>query len=233
MKYGMRERVSGAVILVALAVIFVPMLFDEPVPRDERPRPVMTIEQPAEVERQDVPAPEPPDSLRGATQAIDETPLEGAEAPDSGLPATASTTTVDNVEAMPGAGQRETPGDDAEADDARTAEEATDEDPIAALARAADERLAAEETTPSESPRQAVEGGEWAVQVGSFGEPGNAERLQGRLESQGWPAYRRPRDNDLTSVYVGPYDSSEVAEDVMAELKAQLNLQGLLVRAGN
>ena len=36
MKYGMRERLSGAVILIALAVIFVPMLFDEPAPRSER-----------------------------------------------------------------------------------------------------------------------------------------------------------------------------------------------------
>ncbi|MBB3188839.1 DedD protein [Halomonas cerina] len=226
----MRERVSGAMILVALAVIFVPMLFDEPAPRDERPRPVMTIERPAEVERQDVPAPEPPDSLRGGTQAIDETPLEGVEAPDSAPSTTASATTVDNIEAMPGAVQQETPGEDAKADDATKAEDATEEDPIAALARAADERLAAEETAPTESPRQAAEGGEWAVQVGSFGEPGNAERLQARLESQGFPAYRRPRDNDLTSVYVGPYDSSEVAEVVMAELKAKINLQGLLVR---
>ena len=63
MRYGMRERLSGAVILIALAVIFVPMLFDEPAPRSERPQPVMTIEQPVEVERRDVPDPTPPSSL--------------------------------------------------------------------------------------------------------------------------------------------------------------------------
>ncbi|EWH01177.1 hypothetical protein [Halomonas sp. BC04] len=63
MKYGMRERVSGAIILIALAVIFVPMLFDDPAPRDERPQPVMSIEQPVPVERRDVPDPQPPGSL--------------------------------------------------------------------------------------------------------------------------------------------------------------------------
>ena len=34
MKYGKRERISGAVILLALGVIFIPMLFDEPPARD-------------------------------------------------------------------------------------------------------------------------------------------------------------------------------------------------------
>ncbi|MDR9439874.1 MAG: acetyl-CoA carboxylase subunit beta, partial [Halomonas sp.] len=85
MKYGMRERLSGAVILVALAVIFVPMLFDEPAPRSERPQPVMTIEQPVEVEGRDVPDPEPPAGLGQnpspgeASAPSQETPAVGGE----------------------------------------------------------------------------------------------------------------------------------------------------------
>ena len=48
MKYGWRERISGAVILVALGAIFVPMLFDDPEPRQQGPEPVMVIEQPVD-----------------------------------------------------------------------------------------------------------------------------------------------------------------------------------------
>lgn len=222
MKYGMRERLSGAVILITLALIFVPMLFDEPARREERPEPVLTIEQPVEVERQDVPDPEPPESL-GSIQFPTAPP--GDEAADQEAGAT------DPAESD--AGQQ--PG-------APASEPA--EDPIAELARAADRRMAeqAEQEDPTEqseqdepaaddaSPPSAVPEGEWAVQVGSFAEPANVERLEAQLREQGYPVYHRPRDNDLTTVYVGPYASSETGEQVMGELKEGANIQGLLVR---
>ncbi len=220
MKYGMRERLSGAVILVALAVIFIPMLFDDPAPRSDRPQPVMTIEQPVEVERRSVPDPEPPASL-GQIQSPDgaaspeQPPGERAE-PGGEPPAV-----VDVEPATPEAPDTEAaePTDDAPA-----------EDPIAELARAADQRLSDQAEQES---RQPVTEGEWAIQVGSFGEPGNAERLESTLAEQGLPAYSRARDNGLTTVYVGPYATSSEGEEVMAELKAEANLQGLLVRVDN
>ncbi len=228
MKYGMRERLSGAVILIALAVIFVPMLFDEPAPRGERPEPVLTIEQPIEVPRRDVPDPVPPSSLTD-----DESPspdAEGSEAP----------TTVEVPRPSPDL----SPDDEAqevEPVDLEAAPETADEpaeapaaDPIAELARAADERLA--EDAPPEAPQatpEASPSGEWAVQVGSFGESANAERLVERLTEEGFAAYSRPRDNDLTTVYVGPFDSSGAGERAVTEIKERVNLQGLVVKARN
>lgn len=209
MKYGWRERVSGAVILVALAVIFVPMLFDDPPPRSDRPQPVLTIEQPVEVERREVEEPQPPASLdeRGLPQAIE----ESRQPSDEEMPA------------------------------GEVASESPQPDPIAELARAADQRLSQESASSAEAPQPAATqapqpaapAGEWAVQVGSFGEPANAERLQVQLREQGFNAYSRPRDNNLTSVYVGPYASSEAGERALDELKSRANLQGLLVRVRN
>lgn len=208
MKYGMRERLSGAVILIALAVIFVPMLFDEPSPRSERPQPVLTIDQPIDVERRDVPEPQPPSGLGEM----------GAPVPRE--EATPTAEVVDDEVAQELAEAADPPAD-------------PPDDPIAELARAADQRLAEgasrEPDSPSPAPAPAP-AGEWAVQVGSFGEPANAERLEGELREQGFNAYRRARDNDLTTVYVGPYDSSEAGERAMGELKSRANLQGLLVR---
>ncbi|QFU01367.1 cell division protein DedD [Halomonas sp. THAF5a] len=218
MKYGMRERLSGAVILIALAVIFLPMLFEDPAPRGERPQPVMTIEQPVEVSRRELPDPQPPESLdRGAGD-------EAAPEPASAATAASQATPEDTPTPEPASEPAPEP--------AATSPEPADapaEDPIAELARAADERLASQPQA-SGTPVEAAPAGEWAVQVGSFGEAANAERLEAKLTKQGLPVYRRARDNGLTTVYVGPFASSREGERVMGELKARDNLQGLLVR---
>ena len=220
MKYGMRERVSGALVLIALAVIFVPLLLDDPAPREERPDPVLTIEQPVDVEQRDVAEPTPPESVE---QQQDASPTTADETEVS--QAAVETVATEDAE------RQESSSETASAEASRaesssdTASESTSndsqqaDDPIAELARAADERHA--NATPD---------GEWAVQVGSFGQPSNAEGLHARLQEQGYPAYQRARDNNMTTVYVGPYASSETAENVMGKLKAGLNLQGLLVR---
>ncbi|WP_197038225.1 SPOR domain-containing protein [Billgrantia saliphila] len=227
MKYGMRERISGAVILIALAVIFVPMLFDEPAPRDERPQPKLTIEQPVPVERRDVPDPQPPESLG---QIRPPEPQAPRIEPPPPLEEDQATEPDPRVEVPPVVA---TPSPDGETETSSpNADEAPREDPIAELAQAASSRNESDRRSSesSGSPASASPDGEWAVQVGSFGEAGNAERLQARLQEQGFSVYSRRRDNDMTTVYVGPYASSEAGERAMSEVKEQANLQGLLVR---
>jgi len=224
MKYGMRERISGAVILVALAVIFVPMLFEEPAPRDERPEPMLTIEQPIPVERRDVPDPQPPASLG---EIASPTASEGDGPPDAGAAGAGDEVSAAMTEeASAGEAPKETPAVEEAASNETVP--ASGEDPIAELARAAAQR--AERATEEAASAQTAAQGEWAVQVGSFGEPVNAERLEAQLKAQGYAAYRRERDNDLTTVYVGPFATSEEGERVMGKLKEAVNLQGLLVR---
>ncbi len=96
MKYGMRERVSGAVILLALGVIFIPMLFDDPPAREDRPEPVLTIEQPVEVEQTPVQEPQRPASL-GQIQSpqAPSQPVRQAQ-PDAGQPNDAQPDDVQN-----------------------------------------------------------------------------------------------------------------------------------------
>lgn len=236
MKYGMRERISGAIILIALAVIFVPMLFDEPAPRDERPQPMLTIEQPVPVERRNVPDPQPPTSL-GQIRSPEANP-EQVEPPPPLADVEPEPGDVERVDPEPAVAlQQEGAGNDANL--ASPPEDTPRQDPIAELAQAASERLASSESTAQSSEPEperqgssasASPGGEWAVQVGSFGEPGNAERLQSQLQEQGFPVYSRRRDNDMTTVYVGPFESSDSGERAMSAVKEQANLQGLLVR---
>nr|WP_297458278.1 SPOR domain-containing protein [uncultured Halomonas sp.] len=210
----MRERISGAVILLALAVIFIPMLFDDPPERDERPEPMLTIEQPIDIEHQPVAEPEPPASLseEPAPQPAESQP-PAAQAPEPD-PQPEPTPGLDP---LPQNTEPET-----RPETAPETQQDTQNDPIAELTREAEQQ-------PSGMPPVA-ENGEWAVQVGSFGEPGNAERLEKQLDDQGFTAYRQPRDNDLTTVYVGPFASSEAGEQARTVLKEKVNIQGLLIR---
>lgn len=214
MKYGMRERLSGGLILVALGVIFVPMLFDEPAPREERPRPVLTIEQPIAVDRNPVAEPAPPASLEGELEAE-----RGDDESSSSLGVTAlpEATIADETDESPEVAAIPEPQATPEPEPAPSEPAA---DPIAELAQAAQ--------NGGDSRPPAV--GDWAVQAGSFGEPANAERLERQLGEQGFNAYRRPRDNGLTTVYVGPFESSEAGERARGELKEKANIQGLLIR---
>ena len=215
MKYGMRERISGAVILVALGVIFIPMLFDEPPSREEQPEPVLTIEQPIEIERTPVAEPERPSSL-GQIQmpGTREGPKRPMTPPAEPEPQEAGSSPAPAEPAQPSSVQP-------------VAAPETRSDPIADLARQSEQRRKAQQAQEEGS---VAANGEWAVQVGSFGEPGNAERLEAKLDEQGFNAFRQPRSNDLTTVYVGPFTSSEAGERVRAELKEKANIQGLLVR---
>lgn len=223
MKYGMRERLSGGLILIALGVIFVPMLFDEPAPREERPRPVLTIEQPIEVDRTPVVEPVPPASLAGSGEGGGDADEPSASTGLTALPEAPAVDApaVDESAAAPEVASTPEPQAVPEPEPETTsAPSEPASDPIAELAQAAQ--------SGGGSPAPAA--GDWAVQAGSFGEPANAERLERQLGEQGFNAYRRPRDNGLTTVYVGPFESSEAGERARGELKEKANIQGLLIR---
>lgn len=218
MKYGMRERISGAIILVALAVIFLPMLFDAPAPRGERPEPVLTIEQPIRVDQRDVEAPTPPDALGDAT-GDDEPSAPASETQLNTLDDTAPDATRSAPEEADGTASA----------GPQTAPVPAEEDPIAAIAQQSTASSEKSATRQSSSVDTQVDG-DWAVQVGSFAQPDNADRLTKQLLAEGFNAYQRPRDNALTTVYVGPFASSEEGERVRTQLKKDVNIQGLLIR---
>ncbi|MDI4660643.1 MULTISPECIES: SPOR domain-containing protein [Cobetia] len=231
MKYGKRERISGAVILLALGVIFIPMLFDEPPARDERPSPVMTLGKPVDIDRSNVDEPQPPSELKIGTD----------------VPITFVDSNGKVRDSDPGAGSgsgSESPSRVAEAEQLSPTRSVASSEPQskpkpepAAKPEPKPTPKAEPKPAPSSEPKPAVasnapssSAGGWAVQVGSFGDPANAERLQKELQGKGFAAYRIPRGSKLTVVFVGPYKSSEIGESARSRLQQQVNIKGLLVR---
>ncbi|MCO7232373.1 MULTISPECIES: SPOR domain-containing protein [unclassified Cobetia] len=229
MKYGKRERISGAVILLALGVIFIPMLFDEPPARDERPSPVMTLGKPVDIDRSNVDEPQPPSELKIGTD----------------VPITFVDSNGKVRDSDPGAGSdsgSESPSRVAEAEQLSPTRSVASSEPQSKpkpepAPAAKPEPKAEPKPAPKPEPKPAVasnapssSAGGWAVQVGSFGDPANAERLQKELQGKGFAAYRIPRGSKLTVVFVGPYKSSEIGESARSRLQQQVNIKGLLVR---
>lgn len=241
MKYGKTERISGIVILLALLAIFVPWLMSDPAPREERPQPNFVIEQPVEVERRDVPAPERPSTI-GEPSLSSAPRSEESDMPidaDPRLPETDQIAASNQPPSSPEAAGSSEP-DEAPA--------TADSDPIADLiasnsgsgqsssegssqgsSQSPSQRSSQSSSSSTPSPPASAQG-EWAVQVGSFGEPGNAQRFSEQLSDEGFTVYQRERDNNMTTVFVGPYATSEEGESAMSSIKERANVQGLLVR---
>ncbi|WP_404466116.1 SPOR domain-containing protein [Vreelandella aquamarina] len=222
MKYGKTERISGIVILLALLAIFVPWLMSDPAPREERPQPTFVIEQPVNVVRQEVPVPVMPESLNTPAPSA---PVEIDETLDEPIDAMPRAPQTDQVaESDSASSSSSAAAEPAPAEPSREPSSAPQEDPIAALVAANESR-----NNASAAPA-AQQQGEWAVQVGSFGDTDNAQRISDQLSGEGFSVFQRARDNNLTTVLVGPYETSEDGEAAMALIKQRVNVQGLLVR---
>ncbi|RUR40739.1 SPOR domain-containing protein [Vreelandella populi] len=223
MKYGKTERISGIVILLALLAIFVPWLMSDPAPREERPQPTFIIEQPVETARRDVAAPQMPSTV-SPPSSNNVTGSDELNAPINASPALPQTDQIDAPSETATANQEPS---------SSSSEPAPQNDPIADLVAANSSTGSGSQGSSSSSSASgptSAQQGEWAVQVGSFGDADNARRLGSQLSDEGFSVFQRQRDNNLTTVLVGPYASSEDGEAAMALIKQRANVQGLLVR---
>lgn len=183
----LKQRLVGASVLVALAVIFLPELLRSP---GEGTMSSVELEIP--------PPPEPSTNLK--------------------LPPPPSSPAADPSPALPRRDADEEPRDAP----ATTAEEAPGQS--AANAQPA--------PTPRAIPMEvAPDLAGWVVQVGSFTDPENAERLQARLRGGGFAAFTESVESDGRTwrrVRVGPELSRADAERLQSQLESRFGIDGLV-----
>ena len=202
MDSALKQRLIGATVLIALAVIFLPMLVDGPEPprgtsavpldipappeRDFETRELpLALPAPSATSPQPVPASDDPGRI--VTVEADAAPRVDA-LPESDQPATAPTV------ATPGA-------------DASPAPVAIEPVPAAAP------REVAPATTPSAA--SATSSGRYAVNLGSYANAANANALVASLKAAGLPAHGDPISLDgktVQRVRLGPYAQRGEAE---------------------
>lgn len=224
-----KERLVGAAVLVALGVWLIPSVLDGPESEPAEPESGSGLELPAAGE--DAPVRTRTvelgrDAARGAVVSApsSRTPT-GAERPERpGREAASDTSARSSVQ---DSAQGSTQSGPARADAETTAAKA-DADTERADANAEIESGAAAERAPSAeaaSATPAASGAQhgWMVQLGSFGEPANAERLVERASGYGYTAHVSVHSvggRSLHRVRIAGYPSRDKAEEAIASLSA-------------
>ncbi|MEM7200227.1 MAG: SPOR domain-containing protein [Planctomycetota bacterium] len=206
-----RFRITGAIFLFALAVIFLPMLFDG-----------------SGVRIKDIPVADPVEaSARApAPEALEIEPtLE--ERYDAAIDATASRVDADGFDTR--TGTRIGEPDLAAVPRAATLERVAEVDSSRAEAAAeTDDRLAPPAASAADIAAEDI----WAVQLASFSRAGNAKAFRDRLIGDGFEAWLSTvKRNDLvrTRVAVGPVASRKEAERLRAVVSQRYDVDAILV----
>ncbi|MGX9379989.1 SPOR domain-containing protein [Pseudomonas sp. JQ36] len=203
-----KQRMVGALVLVALAVIFLPMLFSR---QDEQRQ--VTVEAPAapqassmpQVQMESVAVPEPQalpqEPVPADEEVVEDTapaaPVAAAPAPTTPIAIAKPTAPPAVAKPIPAPAQ-----------------------PIAAASKP--------DTTQSRVDANGLSVS-WSVQLASLSSRASAESLQKTLRSQGYNAYIRSADGK-NRVFVGPLIERAEADRLRDLLSRQQNLKGFVVR---
>ncbi|ANY86162.1 MULTISPECIES: SPOR domain-containing protein [Pseudomonas] len=212
---GIKQRMVGALVLVALAVIFLPMLFT----REDEMRQVRVEapEAPAmpslpQVQVEPVQVPEP--------QPLPEVSAPVAEQPPVVVNESSAPMTTPSQPIAPAPVQAPAPK------------------PAPAPTQKVETRPAAAASAPAASaPKPAAPSKvdvnglpvSWSIQLASLSNRAGADNLQKTLRSQGYNAYIRSADG-MNRVYVGPLIERTEAERLRDVINRQHNLKGFVVR---
>ena len=209
-----KQRMVGALVLVALAVIFLPMLFSR---QDEQRR--VTVEAPAAPQAPSVPQVQVEPVVVPEPQALPQEPVPSDdEIAQQEAPSTAIAPTVP-VAPAPAAKPVAPPPAPAPA-------------PVNKPTVAPGQPITAAPGKPDTTQSRVDANGlsvSWSVQLASLSSRASAESLQKSLRSQGYNAYIRTADGK-NRVFVGPLIERAEADRLRDLLSRQQNLKGFVVR---
>ncbi len=215
---GIKQRMVGALVLVALAVIFLPMLFtreDEmrQVQVDAPEAPAMPSLPEVKVEQVAVPEPQP------LPEPVQEQP---AQPPVVINESSARPTTPSQPIAPSPQTQTQT----------QSQAQAKAQTPLPTPAPAAKPATAPTAVASATAPSKVDANGlpvSWSIQLASLSNRAGADNLQKTLRSQGYNAYIRSAGG-MNRVYVGPLIERAEAERLRDVINRQQNLKGFVVR---
>ncbi|ROL66657.1 SPOR domain-containing protein [Pseudomonas vranovensis] len=206
-----KQRMVGALVLVALAVIFLPMLFS----REDEMRQVR-VEAPEaptaptlpQVQVEPVQVPEP--QVLPEEPLIVEQPTAPVQAPSTPIAPAPAATPLPTPVAPAVAAKPATP--------APAKVEAKPAATVAAATKPAAGKIDANGLPVS-----------WSIQMASLANRASADNLQKTLRSQGYNAYIRSAEG-MNRVYVGPLIERAEAERLRDVINRQQKLKGFVVR---
>lgn len=207
-QFNPKHRIAGAIILVSLAVIFIPMLLDESTPPAENQSLTQIPSRDSTVaETRVVVSPvTPADSAQIATS--DSTPAQPTS--EKPLPASPPPTETATADIKP---------------------EPTKSAPVIAVEKKTETASAKPVAARSSNVAEKISRG-WMVQVGSFANTDNANRLRDKLKNLGYTVNSETvtvQGSKAVRLRVGPYREKSVATKAQTQLEKELNIKGILL----
>ena len=209
---GLKQRIVGALVLLALAVIFLPMLFS----RQDEMRQVV-VDAPSMPKAPQMPAVAVQPTAVPEPQAVDAEAAQPQAPATEQAPAQAALPVPSAPVAQPSA-------------PIATLPQAPAPQPVAPAPRPA---APVQQQAAAPAPAQHLDGDNlpvsWSVQLASLSNRARAEELQKTLRSQGYNAYVRSADG-MNRVFVGPLVERAEADRLKEQLSKQQKLNGFVVR---
>ncbi|MCX4024854.1 SPOR domain-containing protein [Endozoicomonas sp. SM1973] len=213
---GLKQRLVGAIVLVALAVIFLPQLFDQETPyqvvKVPIPQPPASVVEPAYIEQQRQRVAERQTELVSKELASNKS--EENELQDNTQPTVEEQVPVELI----------TDDRDIVVDENNTAQHAEEKtDTI---------ETDTQQTILPSLDQQGVPV-TWTLQLATFGNRANADKLLRELRAAGYKAYSKQvatGQKSLTRVYVGPSLSKDSVIQQQQSIAKRWSLSGLVMR---
>jgi DedD protein len=203
----LKQRLIGAIVIISLAVIFIPMILEGPdnklSPRNQDMPPPPTIDYQAEVE-----LPVPSESPEPA-ESTDATVTEQEASAIPGSPVSQSEAVTSQAEAPPG--------------QAEPVESAKTPKPVAVKQPSS--------STPPKTGTASTQGG-WILQVGSFSQQANALSLRDRLKKSGYQVAVqdvKSAGGSVHRVLIGPVSDRQAAEKLRDKLAREQKLTAMVL----
>ncbi|QGT78379.1 hypothetical protein GM160_05410 [Guyparkeria halophila] len=243
-----RQRLVGASVVVALAVLLLPLWLDGSGIDSLR---VQTAPEKPEVEGAErIEVPQPPgetgEPLENPPTSLfpDQTPIEAREASASDAAPSGGESVEEREEAAASTPEDVTPESEREA--AQSASQPADE---GSVVESAPERAPSEEDTESAPAEESAAAkadenasggdlpessasGEYVVQLGSFSDERNARALAESVESSGFDVSVTPLFSEQGTVWrvrVGPYATRDLAGEATERLRQRIGRDGLVM----
>ena len=233
MDQTIKQRLIGAIVLVALAIIFLPGILGQKKQQSEFRSQIP--KKPETLKKQlNLPKSQPVNETTPSSDSeVDET-ASGAEItkPSSDKSSTAEKLTSEHSKSTPGNAEKTIDTDSSSKSSTQTDKVLTDPVKQTNTIPAAQQT---DKTKPKadSKPAKTLTKSSWLVQVGSFSSNENANALVKKLEANQLKAFARPATLDngkvLYRVYVGPWLEKKQAEQRMDKVRTITQLNPIVI----
>ncbi|MGI0119908.1 SPOR domain-containing protein [Zooshikella sp. RANM57] len=219
---GLKQRVVGAIVLVAFAAIFLPWLFDEKTTYErvsaELPPPPPAIAEPDFVGEARTQAQKELAAINPNPEQVNET-QDAAVSEETSKPSAELATATVVLE-------------DSSSEQQVTEPQATEQSTLDQSKTEVVQHQADNQDKPSLDKNGLPIS--WAIQVGTFADSSNADSLVKKLQTEGYKAYSQKlpssKHGQVTRVFVGPRFTKKQLQPVVQALQEKWQLDGIIVR---